>query len=110
MRRDPQTDSRRYSSRCESLRADDIAEDAIAMDPTHHCQPVRMMQALQANLDALQKQVAKVIRSEKAARVEDIDGTLRPVTDEAARDTVRPFILDVQCTARTFDDAAQAEI
>eukprot|EP00812_Abedinium_dasypus_P007843 NODE_1_length_8589_cov_4.556480.p1 GENE.NODE_1_length_8589_cov_4.556480~~NODE_1_length_8589_cov_4.556480.p1 ORF type:complete len:2586 (+),score=446.46 NODE_1_length_8589_cov_4.556480:571-8328(+) len=89
---------------------DSVAEDSIAVDPTHELKPVRLMQALQAKIDALQAHAQAVIRNEKAARIQGIDGTLRPVVDEGGREVMHSLILDVQSTARSFDDKAQASV
>ena len=44
-----------------------IAEASIAIDPTHHLKPAKMMQALRAQLDAVQAHAAKVWRDSEAA-------------------------------------------
>ena len=65
------------------------AEVSIALDPVHDLQPVKMMQALQGNIDALQSYAAKVLRNEKQARIQDKDGVLQPVVDEGGREGVK---------------------
>ena len=47
---------------------DDKAEASIAVDPIHEVQPVKMMQALQGNIEALQNHAATIIRNEKMRR------------------------------------------
>ena len=44
-----------------------IAEASIAIDPTHHLEPAKMVQALRAQLDAVQAHAAKVWRDSEAA-------------------------------------------
>ena len=46
---------------------EDIAEASIAIDPTHHLEPAKMVQALRAQLDAVQAHAAKVWRDSEAA-------------------------------------------
>ena len=55
------------------------------MDPIHDVKPVKMMQALQGNIDALQMHAATIIRNEKTAKIEDRHGVLQPVPDEGGR-------------------------
>ena len=43
------------------------------MDPIHDLKPVKMMQALQGNIAALQSHAAKIIRNERTARIQDSD-------------------------------------
>jgi len=71
---------------------------------------VKMMQALRANIEALQSHAATILRNEKTARVQSRDGSLQPVTDEGGREHMQALILDLQSTARTFDDKAKASI
>ena len=72
--------------------------------------PVKMMQALRANIEALQSHAATILRNEKTARVQSKDGALQPVVDEGGREHMQALILDLQTTARTFDDKAKASI
>ena len=88
----------------------DVAAVSIAVDPVRAVKPVKMMQALQANIEALQKQAATILRNEKKARVLDKDGAPQCVPDEGGRQCLQSVILDLQSAARTFDDAAQASI
>ena len=44
---------------------DDEAEASNAADPIHDVQPVKMMQALQGNIEALQNHAATIVRNEK---------------------------------------------
>ena len=88
----------------------DVAELSIAVDSVHAVKPVQMMQALQGNLQALQSQAASILLNEKKARVQTSDGALQPVPDEGGRHCFGSLILDLQSTARGFDDAAQASV
>ena len=87
-----------------------VAEASIAVDPTHDFKPVKMMQALQGNIEALQKHAANIIRNEQTAKIEDRDGVLQPVLDEGGRQCMQALVLDVQATARSFGEAAQAVV
>ena len=69
-----------------------------------------MMPALQSNIDALRNHAATIIRNEKTAKIEDRDGALQPVRDEGGRQCMQALILDVQSTARSFGEAAQATV
>ena len=89
---------------------DDVAEASIAVDPIHDVKPVKMMQALQGNIEALQMHAATIIRNEKTAKIADKEGVLQPVTDEGGRQCMQSLILDVQSTARSFGEAAQATV
>jgi len=80
------------------------------VDPIHDVKPVKMMQALQGNIDALQMHAATIIRNEKTAKIEDRHGVLQPVPDEGGRQCMQSLILDVQSTVRSFDEAAQATV
>ena len=61
---------------------DSIAENTVAVDPIHDVAPVRLMQALQGSINALQSQAARIIKNEKTPTVVDNDGVLQPVVDE----------------------------
>ena len=43
---------------------ENVAETTVAVDPVHHIGPVRMMQALQGTLEALQEQAARIANNE----------------------------------------------
>ena len=43
---------------------ENVAETTVAVDPVHHVGPVRMMQALQGTLEALQEQAARIAKNE----------------------------------------------
>ena len=88
----------------------DVPELSIAVDPVHDVKPVKMMQALRANIQALQNHAATILRNERTARVQSKDGSLQPVADEGGREHMQALILDLQTTARTFDDKAKASI
>ena len=80
----------------------DVAEASIAVDPVHNAKPVQMMQALQANLEAMQSHASKIIRNEKSAKIEDSSGILQPVADEGGRQCLQSLTLDVQSAASSF--------
>ena len=61
------------------------AEASIAVDSLHDLKPVNAMQALKAQLQALESNAAKIIRNEKLARVKDKNGVFQPVVDEGGR-------------------------
>jgi hypothetical protein len=89
---------------------EDVAELSIAVDPVHDVKPVKMMQALRGNIEALHSHAATILRNEKKARVQDRDGVLQHVPDEGGRHNMQALILDLQSTALTFDEAAQASV
>ena len=68
---------------------ENVAETTVAVDPVHHVGPVRMMQALQGTLQALQQQAARIAQNEKTPTVADSSGALQPVVDEGGRHTMR---------------------
>ena len=80
------------------------------MDPIHEVKPVKMMQALQGNIEALRQHAATIIRNEKTAQIQTRDGDLQPVPDEGGREVMQSLILDVQATARSFGENAQATL
>ena len=82
------------------------AEASIAVDSVHEIKPVRAMQALKAQLEALEVNAEKIIRNEKTSRVRDKDGVFQPVADEGGRQHMQSIILDVQATSRSFDHDA----
>ena len=86
---------------------ENVAETTVAVDPVHHVGPVRMMQALQGTLAALQDQAARIAKNETTPTVEDSNGALQPVADEGGRHTMRSIVLDLQSAARSFDERAQ---
>ncbi len=86
---------------------ENVAEFTVAVDPVHDIAPVRMMQALQGTLVALQEQAARIAKNEVTPTVADSSGALQPVADEGGRHTMRSMVLDVQSAARSFDERAQ---
>ena len=78
------------------------AEASIAVDSLHDLKPVNAMQALKAQMQALESNAAKIIRNEKLARVKDKNGVLQPVVDEGGRQHMQSLVLDVQATSRSF--------
>ena len=86
---------------------ENVAETTVAVDPVHHVGPVRMMQALQGTLEALQEQAARIAKNETTPTVADSNGALQPVADEGGRHTMRSIVLDVQSAVRSFDERAQ---
>ena len=89
---------------------DSIAECTVAVDPMSDCAPVKLMQALQGTLHALQSQAASIIKNEKTPTIEDSDGVLQPVADEGGRHEMKSLVLDVQTVARAFDEKTQNEL
>ena len=61
------------------------AEASIAVDSVHEIKPVRAMQALKAQIEALEVNAEKIIRNEKTSRVRAKDGVFQPVADEGGR-------------------------
>ena len=86
---------------------ENVAETTVAVDPVHHVGQVRMMQALQGTLEALQEQAARIAKNEETPTVADSSGALQPVADEGGRHTMRSMVLDLQSAARSFDVQAQ---
>ncbi len=62
-----------------------MAAFSIAVDPTHDVKPVKMMQALRGNIEALQSHAAAVIRDKREAKIQDKDGALQLVRGEGGR-------------------------
>ena len=87
-----------------------ISENTVAVDPVHDVTPVRLMQALQGSINALQSQAARIIKNEKTPTVFDNDGILQPVVDEGDRHEMKSLVLDVQTVARSLDEKTQAEL
>ena len=73
------------AQRTEGIAVETIAEATIAADPVHDAAPVRAFQAMQANIDKLQTQVAQILKNESTATVEGRDGALQSVLDEGGR-------------------------
>ena len=88
----------------------DIPEDSIAVDPVNSVQPVKLLQALHANIEAIAAHAAKIVKNEKRKRIQDQAGSFQPVVDEGGRHCIQQLILDVQQTARAFDDNVQASV
>ena len=65
---------------------------------------------MRGNIEALHSHAATILRNENKARVQDRDGVLQHVPDEGGRHNLQALILDLQSTARTFDEAAQASV
>ena len=82
----------------------DVPEDSIAVDPVNSVQPVKLTQALQANIEAIEAHAAKILKHEKRAQIEDLAGPLQPVVDEGGRHCMQQLILDVQQATRAFDE------
>ena len=72
-----------------------MSEASIAVDPFHEVIPVKMMQALQAIIEALQAHAAKIVKHEKGAKVQDKDGALQPVADGGGRQCLQSLAWDV---------------
>ena len=84
-------------------------EHSIAVDPMQEVQPVRMVRALQATINAVSSHAETIIRNEKKAKIEK-DGVLQRVHDEGGRQVMKSLILDVQETARSFDENVQVNL
>ena len=84
-----------------------MAETIIAVDAIHDVGPVRLMQALQGTLGALQQQAARIAKNEQTPMVADSSGALQPVADEGGRHVLKTMVLDVQTAARSFDERSQ---
>lgn len=101
-------ESEEETARCFSACCDEnVAETTIAVDPLHDVAPVRMMQAVQGTLGALQEQAARIAKNEKTPMVADSSGALQPVADEGGRHVLNTMVLDVQTAARSFDERSQ---
>ena len=87
-----------------------VAECTVALDPLHDIVPVRMMQALQGTLEALQTQAARIAKHETTPTVADSDGILQAVGDEGGRHELKSLVLDVQRVASTFDEKTLATL
>ena len=61
------------------------SEHTVALDPHHDVAPVRMMQALQGSLEALQSQAARIAKNERTPTIAGADGVVQPVADEGGR-------------------------
>ena len=94
----------------EAFEGDDVAEASIAVDPIHDVKPVKMIQALRGSIEELQSKASKIIRNERAARIEDRNGVLQPVPDAGNRSCLESLVLDVQASVRGFDESAQANV
>ena len=86
------------------------AENTVALDPISDISPIRMMQALQGSIQALQSQAASIAKNEMTPTVAGADGVLQPVADEGGRHCMKSVALDQQTVARSFDQKAQAEL
>jgi hypothetical protein len=89
---------------------ENVAVSTIALDPVHDIAPVKMMQALSANITAMEQHAAEIVKNEKKAMVERSDGTLQPVVDEGGRHSLKSMVLDVQSIVRSFDHKTQTQL
>ena len=89
---------------------DIAAENTVALDPVSDIAPVRMMQALQGSIEALQAQAARIAKNEQTPTIAASDGVLQPVADEGGRHCLKSVVLDLQTISRSFDEKSQAEL
>ena len=89
---------------------DNVAETTAALDPLHDVAPVRMMQALQGSIHALEAHAAQIVKNEARPTIADDKGVLQPVSDEGGREVLKSFVLDLQNVARNLDEKARAEV
>ena len=83
-RSEEHSDSEDSEDKLHDVPGDSAAEASIAVDPIHDVKPVKMMQALQGTLEALNTHAATILRNEKKAQIATKDGVLQPVPDEGA--------------------------
>ena len=89
---------------------ENIAEATIALDPVHDVAPVKMMQALQGSIRALEHQAELTVQREVKATVADNKGILQPVVDEGGRHCIKHLVLDLQTVARNLDQRGRVDI
>ncbi len=89
---------------------DNVAEATVALDPLHDVAPVRMMQALQGHIHALEAHAAQIVKNEVKPTVADNSGVLQPVVDEGGRHALTSMVLDMQTVARSLDEKARADL
>ena len=88
----------------------DVPEEIIAADPAHSVQPVKLIQALQAVIEAIAAHVGEIVRNVKRALTPDQNGSLQPVVGEGGRQCMQQLIVVVHRTARSFDEKVQASV
>ena len=71
----------RESRRCQPVGVCDVPEESIAVGPVHSVQPVKLMQAVQANIEAIEAHAVKIVHNEKRALIPDQNGSRQPVVD-----------------------------
>ena len=54
-------------------------EGSIAVGPAYSAQPVKLMQDLQAHIEAIEAHGTKIVRLDRRALIEDQTGCLQPV-------------------------------
>ena len=82
----------------------------MALDPLHDVEPVRMMQALQGSIHALEAHAAEIVKNAARPTTADDKDVLQPVSDEGGREVLKSFVLDLQNVARNLDEKARAEV
>ncbi len=107
---EPEEDAKATEQPDLSYLHENVAETTVAVDPVHHVGPVRMMQALQGTLRAIQQHASRIAKNETTPTVADSSGALQPVADEGGRHAMRSMVLDVQSAARSLDERAQVEL
>ena len=89
---------------------DSIAEACIAVDPVHHLKPVKLIQALQANLATVQQHAERVAKNEGTPTIADQQGNLQAVRDEGGRQVLKTLVLDAQAVAKSFGEKERVEL
>ena len=64
---------------------ENIAESTVVVDPVHDTQPVKLMQALKAKIEALSTHAKSIVANEKKAQIVDNDSASQPVVDAGGR-------------------------
>ena len=98
---------------CQPCLADanaNVATACIAVDPVHDLAPVKMMQALQGQIEVLHNQAETIAQREKTARIRDADGVLQAVSDEGGRHKYKNIVLDMQSTLKNIDRQSEVKL
>ena len=98
---------------CQPCLADanaNVATACIAVDPVHDLAPVKMMQALQGQVQVLHDQAEKIAKTENTARVCDKDGVFQPVSDEGGRHEYKNIVLDMQSILKNIDRQSEVKL
>jgi len=71
---------------------------------------VKMMQALQGQVQVLHDQAQKIAKTENTARVCDKDGVFQPVSDEGGRHEYKNIVLDMQSILKNIDRQSEVKL